>query len=68
MFNTVRQKIIAFLRDAAFRRRRRQFLFVLAAFTVFCTTYMLILPAITLDSQGGGYFSSSERSACKRTG
>lgn len=54
MFNTVRQKIIAFLRDAAFRRRRRQFLFVLAAFTVFCTTYMLILPAITLDSQGGG--------------
>lgn len=54
MFNTLRQKIIAFLRDAAFRRRRRQFLFVLAAFTVFCTTYMLILPAITLDSQGGG--------------
>lgn len=60
MLNRMRNKLIAFLRDAALRRRSRRVLFVLAAITVFWTTYALILPAITLDSKGGNVRNLNE--------
>lgn len=43
------QKIREFLREAQFRRRLTKVVAFFAAITVFVTTYILILPAITLE-------------------
>lgn len=49
MFGKVRQKIIEYAKLHRQYRRWRCFVTAMAAVVVFCTTYALILPAITLE-------------------
>ena len=51
MRNNLSQRIHQYLKEHLRQKRWRRAMTVLAAVVVFCTTYALILPAVTLTDQ-----------------
>ena len=51
MQNTQRQKLTQMTKRSRYRSFWRKFVRVMACIVVFCTTYALILPAITMDQE-----------------